>query len=230
MKNQALLFLALITLVIVPASSQSFYYPSSDSFPSTRSFAFSKAEKEKAKELLLKSISGSPFIDDNFVAVKINEYDNVLVGRYDAFNDHFEVKMKNSKTLYVKKKIGNKVTLLGSKDTYGVFRDHKNDRSNFYKILKEGKVSLLIKEKITFQGRFSRAYTTYNMPVFKRSKNKLYISFDGKRAEKIPTNKKQFLQLFPKNSDQLIPFIKKNKLNVRRVNDLEKIIDFYNSL
>lgn len=232
MKNQIFLLLAFLFFTISPISSQVNLAEFGEShFPSKRSFPSSPAEIEKEKEKFLNEVPGSRFIDDEFVPIKINDHKDFLVGRYDAFNDAFQVKIRDSKIFYVKKSLGNKITLLVSDDVYGVFHDKKNNKSNFYKILKQGKASLLVKEKVIFkEGKPKNSYDLYKTPAFKRSKDKLYISFDGLHSIEVPANKKKFVELFKDQSNELMSYIASNNLNIRKTKDLEMIIDFYNSL
>ena len=51
-----------------------------------------------------------------------------------------------------------------------------------------------------------------------------------KPAELLPHGKKSFVKLFDKNQNKISVFIKNNKLNIRNIDDMKKIISYFNTL
>jgi hypothetical protein len=187
-----------------------------------------------AKELnkpYYESVTGSPFLNDTYLPVRLNNYQTVVSARYDAYKDIFEIK-NAKKTFHFTKNIGNKVIFANDNLKYQVFQNKDNSKS-FYKVNFEQKNSfILIKETVNLYGgeKPENTYDEYIHPYFKRINDKTYISLDSNDALIIPSSNKKFLKLFEENKNEVKNYIKSNKLSHKKVNDLKKILIFYNTL
>jgi hypothetical protein len=122
----------------------------------------------------------------------------------------------------------------------------------FYEVLLSDKISLFIKHKCNllqagtpagYGGTSETSATTsisilvnsgsmYKLQLPKeyrvKDASQFWISMDN--SESIVTSQKQFLKIFPEKSKELEQFIKQNKLNVRKQDDLVILINKCNEL
>jgi len=187
-----------------------------------------------AKELnkpYYESVTGSPFVNDTHLPVRLNNYQSVVTARYDAYKDLFEIK-NAEKTFYFTKNIGNKVIFANNDLKYQVFQNKDNSKS-FYKVDFEQKNSfILIKERVNLYGgeKPKNAYDEFKQAYFKKVKDKTFISLDSNDALKVPSSSKKFLKLFEEKKNDIKSYIKTNKLDHKKKNDLKQILIFYNTL
>lgn len=201
---------------------------------SGRNYYLSYASMNKASELnkpYYESITGSPFLNDTYLPVRLNNYQTVVLARYDAYKDIFEIK-NAKKTFHFTKNIGSKVIFTNDNLKYQVFQNKDNSKS-FYKVTFEQKNSfILTKEKVNLYGgkKPKNTYEEYEQSYFKKVNNKTFISLDSNDALIIPSSNKKFLKLFEENKNEVKKYIKRNKLSHKKVDDLKKILIFYNTL
>ncbi|MFD2567207.1 hypothetical protein [Pseudotenacibaculum haliotis] len=187
----------------------------------------------KSLETFYESVTGvSPYINDTFMPAKVNNFKQIATARYDAYKDLFVVKINESKSLYLEKRLGNRVTFIATKEMYQVFYDEE-EKARFFKIEKmTPHFSLLIKQEIVLRGgeKPRSSYDKYVAPFFKRTKDKLYLSLDNRLAVKAPTSKKKFFKLFKDEAGAIKSFVKKNKLNIKEKSDILRILNYYATL
>lgn len=73
---------------------------------SGRNYYLSYASMNKASELnkpYYESITGSPFLNDTYLPVRLNNYQTVVLARYDAYKDIFEIKNAKKNLSFHKK-------------------------------------------------------------------------------------------------------------------------------
>ena len=95
------------------------------------------------------------------------------------------------------------------------------------------KFTLLTREVISLSKELlpSTSYHKYKAPAFKREKDKYYIYFNNeKEVISLSIKKHAFFKLFDTNSKAISKYIKKEKLNIKKEEDLIKIFKFYASL
>lgn len=103
---------------------------------------------------------------------------------------------------------------------------------NIFLVQVEGKSSLLVKQSSRFLEP-RKATTSYGVdkPVdFKRSKDVYYIMFNDKNVVKIPMKKKELHNIFGTKKTTIKEYVKKNRLNPKNLEDLEKLVVYYNTL
>lgn len=163
-----------------------------------------------------------------FLKAKLNFEKISGLFRYNMYRDEMEF-TRDGKIYYLKKKAGTEVKFIDSIN-YGVYKN--NNKLNYFKILEEGKVSLLIKESvILIKGKYARSsYEKDKLSKFEREKDKYFISFNHIEAIQIPKSKKKFYKLFQNSSKEMKSYINKNNLNIEDLNDLKKVILYYNSI
>jgi len=182
-------------------------------------------------------VKGSKYLSDNFIRATISDFEEkVFAVRYDIFNDQMEFQGGNNQ-IYImnKEEKTRKITFLDSNYTYSIF-DYKSDegstRSGYFTALSaSGNFKLLKKNKVIFIEEKASA-TGYDPPkpaMYKKTKDRYYISIGDAPAVLIDTNKKRFVTLFKGQEKDALSFIKKNKIKLSNDADLIKFVNYLNS-
>ena len=111
---------------------------------------------------------------------------------------------------------------------YSDFIGAENEKANsYFQIIENGENKLLLRRTISYQFKDRAGRSPYDTFIRQIS---FYMKKGDKPAELLPHGKKSFVKLFDKNQDKISVFIKINKLNIRNIDDMKKIISYYNSL
>lgn len=105
--------------------------------------------------------------------------------------------------------------------------EKQNDRS-LYQVLDSGKVLLLKFVEIRFTD--SKAYNSNDFSRAYRQLPSYYIWMPGKDLMKVPSTENELITLLADQRKALVEVIDKEKLKLRKENDLIKIIAKYNQL
>ena len=104
--------------------------------------------------------------------------------------------------------------------------DNQNEKS-FYLFLSKGKISLLesfrkniIVDKNELTGEVNKEFRTYED----------YYFFTGAAILRIKKDKTSIIEILNDKRDQVRDYINTNKLNLKSTSDIQKIVDYYNSL
>ena len=112
---------------------------------------------------------------------------------------------------------------------YSDFIDKENEKADsYFQIIEDGENKLLLRRTINYRFK-DRAGSGSPYDTFIRQIS-FYMKKGDSHAELLPHGKKAFVKLFDKNRDEISVFIKINKLNIRNIDDMKKIISYYNSL
>jgi len=102
----------------------------------------------------------------------------------------------------------------------------------FLKVTVEDKNSLLIKQESRFIEP-KKAQTNYQKDRkadFKRRKDVYYLALESGEIVKLSTKKKEFASAFKGKEKEMKAFIKKNKLNPKKLKDMEIAVRHFNKL
>lgn len=183
-------------------------------------------------------VEGSKYIQEKYIPASISVYSGYKFNvRYNAYDDEMEVEGKDNKSFALNKGEKNlEVTFINTNTTYSLHtytnRENKTIAGYFQKLNSGEKVTLLKKEKIMFieEKQSKTGYDSYRPPQFKRVSDKFFIKLkDNPVAIEFPKNKKLFANLFPDRKDEILQFIKKNKLKTSNEQDLIKLFEFINT-
>ena len=127
------------------------------------------------------------------------------------------------------KEKGRTVKFEDSNSIYKVFEVYGD--LEFMKVKLSGKNSLLVKQSNKFVRPTKKAssYGGVKKPAFKRNKDEFYIAFNDGKIEMVPHSKKAFLKVLGADGDRVKSFMKREKLNHRKAEDLKKVVNFLNS-
>jgi len=184
--------------------------------------------------LQLKEIQGTPYLNIEYEAGTILSdadvlYKNVPL-RYDCFNDILEFK-RNNKTYYADPKETVKKAEFGGKVfVYKVFEKEGGTEKSYFEEVVKGKAALFTRYSVNFYeavpgngiidprpARFGDLIETY------------YISIDSLPAKKILNNKK-LVEILSDKKNEVEAFISKQKLSVKKKDDVKNVVVYYNSL
>ena len=98
------------------------------------------------------------------------------------------------------------------------------DPNENIKLLKKETIKF-VNEKVNVTG-----YGTARPAQYKRTNDKYFIKIKDQSAVLLTNNKKEIAKLFPKHENEVLSFIKSEKLKLKSEEDLLKLISFLNSL
>lgn len=180
-------------------------------------------------------IEGSPYLNDEFVSGTIYTASKQKVIdiplRYNIFNDDLEFKTPDNKVLAIARPETVERAEFG--ETTLVFQACKYgnvSKSGFFRVVTEGKVTLLAKANVIFQKATQEAaYKEARPPRFTREPDTFYLKTDNDAAVRIK-NKKDLANYFTDHKKEMETFIKRNRVKVSKQTDLLKVIEYYHSL
>lgn len=197
--------------------------------PVTNEFAFrlTTVDKSKYKESI--ELRKKKYLTFSYELALVDEYDTKSRVRYNIYEDQIEF-IKDNSIYYLVKEVGRRIYFIESKDLYKVFT--LDDEPRFFKVHVDGKHSLLAKQRVRYiePRKALSGYDRAKPANYRRMKDELYIALDNRNLMKLPRDKKEFLEVFGNKSKLMKGFIKQNKLNYRKVEDLKKIIQYFNIL
>lgn len=101
------------------------------------------------------------------------------------------------------------------------------DRYSFYEVISEGKCSLLhsirkviLERKDVLGGEITKEYQLYEE----------YYIYDGTTMQRVKKNKTFILAALHSKRDSIEAYIEANKLKLKSIDEVKRIIDYYNSL
>jgi len=175
-----------------------------------------------------KKIAHKMYLTTAYLPAKVDNIDQTFYLRYNIFEDEMEF-VKGEDILYLKKQAGRNVNFTGLDTKYKIL-NHNGDLQYFV-VNSEGKASLLTKLVVKYY-EAAPAKSSYQKAVpadFKRRKDELYLMM-GDDMMRIPSKKNSFLELFGDKSSDIKNFMKKNKLGTKKLEDVKKAVDYYNTL
>ena len=191
---------------------------------------FMRANRPTTKEYI---IDGNPYVNsNNFEKVKIQGYNsNIQNLRYNAYEDELEFE-DNGQIFYANKEEGLKIEFKNLKKTYQILNYSFDSKSRFgylvllvdnpkYALYKREKVELLKGEKSP------SAYGKDANDYFAKERD-LYLIKKDFEFFKFPKNSRDFVSKFLLDQSTFDQFLKANKLNFSKEDDMIKMIEFVN--
>jgi hypothetical protein len=183
------------------------------------------------------SIDGDPYIYRDFVTGKLILRTGEILQidlRYDTYSDQIQFKDKDQ----IFKVINENNLALVVIDTimfqYCMYQKSKDDQTSvensWFILQKNGKCNLLIKKNVRLQAaELPKAYQEAKPAKFIHIADTYYLKKESKNAVRV-SGKKDLLSILSDKEKEVSEYIKTNKLGVKDLDDLVKIISFYNSL
>ena len=184
----------------------------------------------------LAGVEGSPYLKTKFVkGAVLTENDVRYVGiplRYNIYNDEIEFKNSKGQVLSIQFPGGIKQVKIGSDIfVYHLFFVSADRVTQGYlqKII-SGKANAFIRYRVIYQeAQPALAYKNPQPPKFIPQPSYYYVSKGQKPAVRVEKTK-QLIKFLGNHKNELEAFAKKNKIKIRRLDDLRRILYYYNSL
>jgi hypothetical protein len=184
--------------------------------------------------LSIDQIDGSPYLDYEFKVGTVTTDEGVIYKdiplRYNCFSDVLEFKKdKDVYDMMPKTKI--KRAVFGGQ--VFSYKDYESDRGlskSFFEILAEGKATLCVRFTVNFyEAEELKGFAEAKPARFDDLSEIYYISVNDSPAKKV-TSSKKLVEILADKQKEVDAYIKKQKPSVKKVDDLKKIIAYYNSL
>ncbi len=176
-------------------------------------------------------VIGSPFENDEFLVGNViltneNEYENVPL-KYDIYNDALYFKNTKDETMLSFVVPVKWFKIAGQTYLNGYPNIDNYSKNTFYGLVAGNKIKLLFKVYKTISES-----TPYNSPnvekKFERYKDYYILKKD--KMYKFKPSKKDIINLFVVDAPKINEYIKQEKINFKKEEDLVKVIDFINLL
>lgn len=177
-------------------------------------------------------VDGSPYYQDDWQPGAIYNNDNTYTEltqlKYNVYID--ELVFLHEGTQYiVPRKLKIERFTLGEEEFIGAY---DGERYSFFKVYEPGKPAMLLKNYkcIVEKGEPSKGYIPATKDEF-IVKEKIYVYKPGLDAmEILPRRGQEILPYLQDKRDELETYIKRNRLKMRKLEDLVEIVRYYDSL
>jgi len=189
------------------------------------------------KDMSYGDIQGDPYIFKDFqkgiLYVNSDEKAEVDI-RYDIFADQMHLKDKDQIYAIIHPEKVKLIEAGSYKFIYSAYLkspgDKEPEESSYFILRAEGKCMLLLKKNIRIQDpEPPKLYQEAKPAKFVFTSDSYFIKLESKTAVRIK-NKKDLLTVLVDQSDAIDKYITANRLDIRDLNDLEKIVVYYNGL
>lgn len=222
-------------LFVFPLMAQSGGIPTSEGISNT--WLMNDVENNKALSGNYSSVAGNPYLNRTFQEGELVSNNKVKFSkalmRYNVYTDNIEYKAPNNKVYTLKYPGPGEAYIIG--DTVFVYSPYyqrsKKIAMSYFQVLEGGKAALgLMRYSVYIQPyQQAKPFTPAQPPRFSGKITSYYVKLGDAPAKEI-LSKKSFLELFPKQKNQLARFIKKGHLSIKKPSDFAKIIRYYNDL
>ena len=173
--------------------------------------------------------TGSMFVTEAYLPAKLSDNNNTVLARYNAYSDFFEINTpQEGKVQTVTKDPSVTITFVGTKKTYAYvnYKTGKGDaESGYLNVLAAGpKAKFYKRERIILQPEVfpNNSYQTYKPASYKKADDEFYVSLNNGETV-ILENKKDLAKLAPSKSKEILDYIKTNKIDLEKEQDLVKL-------
>jgi hypothetical protein len=186
---------------------------------------------------LYQDIQGDPYIFRDFqkgtLYILPDHKLNVNV-RYDMYADQMHLKDSNMIYGIIHPEKVQLIEAGNCKFIYSYYlnspKDNESALRSYFILKTEGKCSLLVRKNIRVQdAELPTLYQAAKPAKFVITADSYFLKIGDRSAVKIKT-KKELLTVLADKSEAVSSFISSNKLDVKEVEDLVKIVSYYNTL
>ena len=183
------------------------------------------------------NLNGSPYLSEEFVDGALTAADGTRIEglkiRYDIYADEMQFILKSDTASINRPLALRSLELEEKKFIYEVYQVSENVvAAGYFEVISEDNLSLLLRRELNLE------YDVY-VPHYgggggtKETKlkenNNFYTKLGKSTARKI-YNKKDFLNSITMHHDQVKVYIKQNRISVRKQEELEALVSYYNTL
>jgi hypothetical protein len=179
-------------------------------------------------------VIGTPYLHEKFEPGEIifdKGTRNVVPIRYNIYKDWIEYQ-QNSQTYILDPDLRIK-SVKYDENTFVVepYSSKGKTRLGYFKVLDSGKVTLLSKQIVMYK-EYQQAQalqSSSSPPKYTRTADQFYFKVGPSQPEKVD-NIKSMIASFPDKQDLLMDYAKKEKISVRREDELRRLFAYYYSL
>ncbi len=180
-------------------------------------------------------IEGSPHEKSDFVlGVVVTKsdlkYENIPL-RFNIYNDEMEFKSDDGTTLSISPPEFIDFVMIGEeKYTYAPYAIGNKLLRGYFKVIAGGKASLLVKQNVKLkEAELPQAYKDAQPARFVSTPDDFYIRLEQHEAYPV-SNRKELTGLLKDKAKEMDDFLKKNKTRFNRLEDMQKLVNYYNTL
>lgn len=183
-----------------------------------------------------KNVLGSPYLKEEFSNGNIFKADGQVLKniplRFNAYNGEMEVVVNEVSYQIPVTEFVSYVTMDGMRFDRVDYKLTSKKQNGYLELVIDGKLKLYRKHMIYYKEAHSpsamQAHAT--LPELKPISPKYLIMAKGADVASAFVSKKDFQKLLPENQDEILSFMKENKLKPKKEEDLIQIVNYYNSL
>ncbi len=183
-------------------------------------------------------VDGSPYLNPSFVPAKINAIKQTKFVRFNVFENTIEMQLASNRIIALDfTKNPYKIVLNDGSDKHYETHCFVNDKGNleatFFELVHSNeKYSLFLKERIKFIEKKEGVarYVDEVNAKFLKIDPVFYVTNLVTRSDtlqQLPTKKKNFSELFMKQSKEIEKFLKTEDLKMRTAQDWIAVLDYY---
>jgi hypothetical protein len=196
----------------------------SDPFPTKNSYG--------RFNLTLNDIAGTPYLDSEYVLGTVTTNEGTLYKdiplRYNCFNDVLEIKKDDQPYDLLPKEKASRAEFGGQIFCYLPYGNETNKA--YFQVLTEGKARLCARYRVNFyEKEEAKGFADAKPARFDDLLETFWISV-GQAPLKLILKKNQLLDVLSDKKNEVDAFLTKEKLSIKKPDDLKKIIKYYNTL
>jgi hypothetical protein len=148
--------------------------------------------------------------------------------RYDIYHQQVQYIRNNDTLAFAKPEEVATIDMAGKKLIYTEFPDEGVVGKGYFEILSNGDTRILLHPVVKYHEERDPE-SNLKQDVFVRE-NHYYIQKPGKMPEQVEFNHKSILNVFSDKEPQVQEFIENNRYRMNTLDELQKVVAFYNSL
>lgn len=188
------------------------------------------------KTVMYAEINGSPFIFRNFTSATIiteNDEEIIIPVRYDIYANEMHLNIQNHvfalRPEIIKIITTDSLDFIYSGFSKSGYLNNAKDYSYFI-VQTNGKCKLLVKKELRIQDAESpKLYQEAKPAKFIHLKDSYFLK-NGKNDAIRIMNKNDVLSVMNDKKEDIRYFMDRNKTNLKKIEDIQKLVSYYNSL
>ncbi len=177
--------------------------------------------------------AGSMYLNDDWVEGKAFLRDQTILDpiklRYNIYQGQMQFILNNDTMAFAKPDELNCLKFMGMTFIYTDYKSEEGVKRDWFELVSDGPCKLLFRRIVTYHLQGEKSITDEKDNSYIRCCS-YYVQNGDKPAKMIRLKNKNIACVFSDKEDQIMNFIKTNKLNVKKKDDLVMVVKYYNSL